>query len=86
MLGEPERQLLVVVEEAPHVRQDQHADAARRVGQGVEGGQAVAVGGRQLQDAVLDGRSREGLDGGMAVVVEAHGGRLRRVTLRRERP
>ncbi len=72
-LGEANGQLLVVAEETAHVGQDQDG-VARGFGRiGTEGGETVAVGGREHQRMVVDRGAVDGLDRGLAVLAEAHG-------------
>ena len=72
-LGEPQRELFVEVVEAAHVREDHDAGGRRVFGRREERRELVAVGRRQHEVVVRDGRAGDPRDRRLGVEVEAHG-------------
>jgi hypothetical protein len=72
-LGEALRQLLVERVQASHVGHHDHAGAGRFRGAGEVGHEAVAVGGRQMDVALVGGRPADRRQRWSCVVGVAHG-------------
>ena len=71
-LGEAERELLVEVVEAAHVRQDHDARRRRPVGHRAKRSETIAVGRLERQVVVRDRRARDRRDRRLGVGLEAH--------------